>query len=266
MKENMIQEINTSIEPLTKQLLNHSLYPKITKPAHLRCFMEHHVFAVWDFMSLLKFLQEKLTKTTTPWYPVGNPEIRYLINEIVLAEETDLNIDGKRQSHFEMYLKAMQSSGASTKKIEDFLNHVTHGTDIFLVIAVSDLPSSIKNFLLFTFGTISQGEPHKVAAAFTFGREGLIPAMFTSIINKIQQEFPEEDLKLFKYYFDKHIELDADEHGPMAYKMVEELCENDPVKIEEVKEIANHALKSRIALWDGILEEIEASSTVKQYS
>ncbi|RKS55861.1 Protein of unknown function (DUF3050) [Gillisia mitskevichiae] len=257
-RKHMIQELNKTLEPYTKQLLNHPLYSKITRPAHLRCFMEHHVFAVWDFMSLLKHLQNNLTKTTTPWVPVGNPEIRYLINEIVLAEETDLNIEGKRQSHFEMYLEAMRGSGANLKKMEDFLLHVAHGTDIFLVIAVSDLPESIKHFLLFTFGTISQGDLHKVAAAFTFGREGLIPNMFTSIINNIQQQFPEEDLKFFKYYFDRHIELDADEHGPMAFKMVEELCENDPIKINEVKEVAENALKSRITLWDGILKEIES--------
>ena len=78
----MIQEINSTLQPQTKELLNHPLYSKIISPEHLRCFMEHHIFAVWDFMSLLKALQEKLTKTTTPWYPVGNPELRYLINRI----------------------------------------------------------------------------------------------------------------------------------------------------------------------------------------
>ncbi len=258
----MIKEINTSLQPQITNLLHHPLYSKITTPEHLRCFMEHHVFAVWDFMSLLKALQEKLTSTTTPWFPVGNPEIRYLINEIVLAEETDLNLFGKRQSHFEMYLDAMDQSNADRRKIEDFLIQITHGTDVFLVIAASNLPISIKQFLKFTFEVISEGKPHKIAAAFTFGREGLIPDMFTSIIQNIQKQFPEEDLKLFKYYFDRHIELDADEHGPMAFKMVEELCENDPMKMSEVKEVAKEALESRIALWDGILMEIETSVLV----
>ena len=112
-----IKEINGSLEPFTNQLINHSLYKKISTPEHLKVFMEHHVFAVWDFMSLLTALQERLTKTTNPWLPVGNPETRYLINEIVLAEETDLNIHGKRQSHFEMYLDAMEASQANKKKI-----------------------------------------------------------------------------------------------------------------------------------------------------
>ena len=259
----MIKEINESLEPLTNQLLNHSLYKKINTPEQLQVFMEHHVFAVWDFMSLLTSLQEILTKTTNPWLPVGDPEIRYLINEIVLAEETDINIEGKRQSHFEMYLDAMKAAGASQKKIEDLIMQVTHGTDIFLIIATSKLPISIKQFLKHTFEVVYSREPHKIASAFTFGREGLIPDMFSAIIEKVQKNFPEEDLSLFKYYFDRHIELDGDEHGPMAFKMVADLCGDDERKWQEVKATAEKSLKSRLELWDGIEAEIEAESKLE---
>ena len=262
----MINKINSELQPQITQLLNHSLYNKIKSPQHLKCFMEHHVFAVWDFMSLLKSLQEKLTKTSTPWIPVGKPEIRYLINEIVLAEETDENFFGKRQSHFEMYLDAMKKSGASRRKIEDFLLQVTHGTDIFLVIAVSDIPLSVKQFLKFTFEVIAEGKPHNIAAAFTFGREGLIPDMFTSLINSVQENFPGEDLELFKYYFDRHIELDGDEHGPMAFKMVEELCGNDSQKWKEVMETSASCLQSRIELWNGIEKEINEQRSLAKFS
>ncbi len=259
----MIKEINTRLEPLTNQLINHSLYQKISTPEQLQIFMEHHVFAVWDFMSLLTALQEKLTKTTNPWLPVGNPETRYLINEIVLAEETDINMFGKRQSHFEMYLDAMEAAGADKTKIEDFLMQVGHGTDIFLIIAASKLPISIKQFLKTTFETVYSREPHKIASAFTFGREGLIPEMFNSIIGKVQQNFPKEDLSQFKYYFDRHIELDGDEHGPMAFRMVSELCEDDKMKWQEVEATAKKALESRLELWDGIEAEIEAKTKVQ---
>ena len=255
-EKDRINEVNKALRPKINQLLEHSLYQKIKTPEHLQIFMEHHVFAVWDFMSLLTALQEKLTKTTNPWVPVGNPETRYLINEIVLAEETDVNYFGDHQSHFEMYLDAMEKSGADTGRIKDFLLQVHHGTDIFLLIAATKLPLNIKVFLKNTFEVISEEKPHKIASAFTFGREGLIPGMFTSIIENVQQNFPKEDLSLFKYYFDRHIELDGDEHGPMAFRMVEELCGNDEKKWEEVKRTAEEALDARLKLWEGIEEEI----------
>ncbi len=257
----MIQDIHKAIAPYQEELLNHSLYKKLKTPEDLKIFMQHHVFAVWDFMSLLKSLQYDLTKVSTPWYPLGNPEVRYLINEIVLAEETDVNMEGKRQSHFEMYLDAMKTSEASLDQINAFLNHIIHGTDIFLVIAVSEVPDSVKDFLRFTFEIISEGKPHKIAAAFTFGREDLIPDMFTKIIGNIMQNFPKQDLSLFKYYFDRHIELDGDEHGPMALKMIEELCGTDMMKWEEARQTAVGALKKRIILWNGIEQEINSKIT-----
>jgi hypothetical protein len=96
-----IQQINKTIEPQKNILLQHPLYKKVKTIEDLKCFLENHVFAVWDFMSLLKALQSKLTCTTTPGSP-PKPETRYLINEIVVAEESDLSIDGRRQSHYEM--------------------------------------------------------------------------------------------------------------------------------------------------------------------
>ncbi|MDT0675105.1 DUF3050 domain-containing protein [Autumnicola musiva] len=258
----MIQEINENLKPQREQLLNHSLYEKISTPQQLQIFMEHHVFAVWDFMSLLTALQQRFTRTTNPWIPVGDPDVRYLINEIVLAEETDINLEGKHQSHFEMYLDAMTSAGADTRRIKDFLLQVTHGTDIFLIIAAIKLPVSIKQFLKNTFNVISEGKPHNIAAAFTFGREGLIPDMFSSIITNIQKKFPDKDLEQFKYYFDRHIELDGDEHGPMAFKMVEKLCGRDVDKWAQAKNTAEKSLLSRIELWNGIEKEIEEKTLV----
>lgn len=248
--------INNSILPQKELLLQHSLYGKVKTIDDLRHFLEGHVYAVWDFMSLLKALQSKLTCTTTPWLPVGNPEMRYLINEIVLAEETDINAEGQRQSHYEMYLNAMKACGADTSAIEAFLEDVVETQNIFVSIKKSGLHEHIKGFLDFTFRVIDKGHPHEIAAAFTFGREDLIPSMFTEILKNFRDNFPEANLDKLIYYFERHIELDADEHGPMAMQMVTELCGTDTRKWKEVEEVSVMALEKRIALWDAIEENI----------
>ena len=257
----MIHQVLQKIGPLQQEIINHPLYSHIQRPADLHRFMEHHVFAVWDFMSLLKALQIKLTGTTLPWIPVGDPEIRYLINEIVLAEETDLDIDGKRRSHFEMYLNAMSDAGASTKDIKDFVLNISQGKPWYQAAMNIDLPASVRSFLRFTFSVIDSNEPHKIAAAFTFGREDLIPQMFTSLIRSIQRQFPEENLTGFHHYFQRHIELDDDTHGPLALKMIHELCGTDAQKWEEVTETAVQALELRMQLWNGVLKEIQQAET-----
>lgn len=248
--------INKSIQPQKDLLLTHSLYSKVKTIDDLKCFLEGHVYAVWDFMSLLKALQSKLTCTTTPWLPVSNPDIRYLINEIVLAEETDMSADGKRQSHYEMYIDSMEDCGANTTDVKAFLEDVVTTQNIFVSIKQSPLHEKIKDFLNFTFTTIDQGKPHQIAAAFTFGREDLIPSMFTEILRNFQKNFPETNLDKLIYYFERHIELDGDEHGPMAMQMINELCGNDEQKWREVEEISKQALEKRIELWNAIEENI----------
>jgi hypothetical protein len=257
-----IETINKSIQLQKEALLNHSLYQKVQSIEDLHFFLENHVYAVWDFMSLLKALQSKLTCTTTPWFATKNPETRYLINEIVLAEETDLTLDGRRQSHYEMYIEAMESCGANTKGISSFLTEVESIHNIFVAIKKSDLHPNIKAFLDFTFRVIEEGKTHEIAAAFTFGREDLIPSMFTQILKNFQANFPETDLSKLIYYFERHIELDADEHGPMAMKMITELCGTDLKKWKEVEQISILSLEKRIGLWDAIEESIEMKTTL----
>lgn len=225
-----IATINNSIQPQKELLLQHSLYKKVKTVEDLKCFVENHVYAVWDFMSLLKALQTKLTCTTTPWFATSNPNTRYLINEIVLAEESDLTLDGRRSSHYEMYIESMEALNADTSGINNFLIEVGSLQNIFVAIKKSNLHPNIKAFLDFTFRVIDEGKSHEIAAAFTFGREDLIPSMFTEILKNFQANFPETDLSKLIYYFERHIELDADEHGPMAMKMITELCGTDAQK------------------------------------
>ena len=247
-----IATIHQNIQSQKETLLNHPVYAKIQTMDDLHVFVECHVYAVWDFMSLLKGLQSKLTCTTTPWFASPNPQTRYLINEIVLAEESDLTLDGKRLSHYEMYLEAMLACGAETKGINAFLNDVASLHNIFVAIKQSDLHPGIKEFLDFTFRVIEEGKTHEIAAAFTFGREELIPDLFTAILSNFKQNFPDYDLNQLIYYFERHIGLDADEHGPMAMQMITELCGDDEKKWSEVEEIARFSLEKRIVLWNAI--------------
>ncbi len=248
---NPIQEIQRAIQTRQTQLLNHKSYGKIATINDLRLFMEHHIYAVWDFMSLLKALQRDLTCVNLPWMPKGSAEVRHFINEIVLGEESDINWEGKMQSHYEMYLDAMELVGADTSGITDFTQSIDNTSSIFEAIKrLSD--ESVQKFLHFTFSLIAEGKSHKIASAFTFGREDLIPGMFTGIVRNIKMEKGNKGLEAFEYYLDRHIELDGDEHGPLALKLIESLCGDSREKWQEVESTAKEALDLRIALWDSI--------------
>jgi hypothetical protein len=153
-------------------------------------------------------------------------------------------------------MEAMEDCGANTAQINLFLSEINSLKNIFVAIKTSHLHPKIKDFLNFTFNVIEHGQAHEIAAAFTFGREDLIPKMFTSIIKSFQENLPNTDLSKLIYYFERHIELDADEHGPMAMQMIDELCENDPQKWKEVEEVSILSLEKRIGLWDAIEEHI----------
>ncbi|WP_027137117.1 DUF3050 domain-containing protein [Gaetbulibacter saemankumensis] len=245
-----IKTIEKELEPLRTQLNNHKLYSALQSIEDVKIFMEQHVFAVWDFMSLLKALQNQLTTTTLPWVPMANPAIGRFINEIVLGEESDINELGDPKSHYEMYLDAMLQIEASTAQIENFIDAIKTGDSINIAATKSSLQNETRAFIQFTFNVINTNKPHLIASSFTFGREDVIPDMFFQIIN--QSETKNQSYSKLTYYLQRHIELDGDEHGPLSLKMIEELCGEDETKWNEALEIAKLSLTRRIALWDNI--------------
>ena len=247
----MIENLKTEISIYRDQLIKHPIYGNINSISDLKQFMESHVYAVWDFMSLVKKLQMDLTTTTLPWQPPQNNAAARLINEIVWGEETDLDKDGNSVSHFEMYLNAMRQINANTQSIEKLLDRLREGNDIFDTIDRAGLPEYVTNFLNFTFRIIEEGKTHKIAAVFTFGREDLIPDMFISMIKRMNIE-NESKFDQIIYYFERHIEVDGDSHGPMALDMIKNLCGSDPLKWEEAISASKSALQKRISLWNGI--------------
>ena len=251
-----IQNIENQLKPILSDLHMHCVYEKIKDVEDLQIFLEHHVYAVWDFMSLLKYLQMKLTCITLPWTPTENPVTRKFINEIVLGEESDLDYAGKPASHFEQYIDGMMGCNADTSEVYHLIDEIEAGTDIFKAIDDLMIEEKVKDFLRFTFELIKADEVHKVAAAFAFAREGIIPDMFTSLVKNLNEKFPGVLVK-FIYYLERHIELDGDTHGPISMQMIVELCGNDEQKWLDCLEVAEQSLKMRIKLWDSISECID---------
>lgn len=251
-----IDRIEKGLAPLRDQLVHHPLYKKINRPEHLRTFMEQHIYAVWDFMSLLKYLQQKLTCVQVPWVPTSDPASARMINEIVWAEESDVDREGNPASHFELYLKAMEKANADTAKIKRFMAYVMRGEQPGQASRMLSLSPAVTAFLDFTFQTIDRDQLHEVAAVFTWGREDLIPDMFTAIVKDLNRDKSTE-LDDFIYYLERHIALDADEHGPMALQMLENLCGDDQQKWNQCYKVAQKAMKARIGLWDSITRQLD---------
>ncbi|MEV6590058.1 DUF3050 domain-containing protein [Streptomyces acidicola] len=251
MNHEGIDRARAAIEPTRKEVTAHPIYQRMNSRADMATFLEHHVFAVWDFMSLLKSLQRELTCVDVPWVPLGSEVSRRLINDIVLVEESD-ELNGGFTSHFELYRAGMAEADADTTRIDTFLALVKEGHDVPAALRVAQVPAPAAEFVRTTFEIISERPLHCRAAAFAFSREDLIPDMFDQVIKKEGTDrFP-----LFCDYLARHIEVDGEEHTPMAMQMVADLCGEADTRWQEAAETAKLALEARIRLWDGIVEAL----------
>jgi hypothetical protein len=203
---------------LRDRLSDHPIYTAVATPKDLRVFMQHHVYSVWDFMSLIKFLQHHVAPCRWPWTPPQNTEASRFINELVMEEESDEDAGGNGfSSHFELYLGAMEEIGAETQPVRRFVQTAgAQGTE----------------------------------AALALGREHVIPAMFRALLAKIGVS--EADAPIFHYYLNRHIGLDEDFHGPMSLRLLDHFCAGDANRVEEAREAARTAVAARLAFWDGV--------------
>ncbi len=248
-------QVAAAIAGHRQALLNHRLYGGLTSVEQLAVFMQHHAYAVWDFMSLLKALQANLTCVAPPWVPRGEPPLRRLIHEIVMGEESDLLPSGEVASHFELYLRAMREAGADTAGIERFIALIRSGQPVASALVLAGAPAGVRTFVLQTFAWIEKGQVHEIAAAFTYGREDLIPELFNRLVCQLEAQFPAR-LATLRYYLDRHITLDGDEHAELGRRMVDVLCAGDSGREQEAQAAAVRALEARIVLWDGIAEAV----------
>ena len=251
-----------AVEPLRQQLGRHPVYGLVNTQQDLRVFMAHHVFPVWDFMSLVKYLQGVVAPTTMPWAPRGDAAIRRFINEIVMEEESDEGVPGapveyNYASHFELYCDAMREIGADPQPALDLVAlELREGIDAAL--DKGDVPEPAREFMRATFGFIASGKPHVVAAAFSLGREHVIPAMFRSLLERMGVS--KADAPAFHYYLERHIHLDEGSHAPLAMKLLENLCGGDAALIAEAESAAKQALAARIRFWDGVANALGAET------
>lgn len=253
--KNQLDNLIESIEPIRSKLLQHPLYENLTNLDALRFFMEHHVFAVWDFMSLLKSMQAHFCGTTVPWTPTSNALVARMIHEIVLEEETDEDGAGGYASHFELYLRSMQQCNANTVPIKRFLEHIRSGIAVEIALEQIDAPKAVSEFVGHTFSIVNSKDPIQIVSAFTFGRENLLPGVFGQIVEKIDQQSGGE-VAMLRYYLERHIGLDGDVHGPLAERLVCQLCGDVESNWRRAQRAAHQALEYRLKLWDAMSQSL----------
>ena len=250
-----LDDVQRAVQPHIDAIARHPVFHRLTSITALRVFMEHHVFAVWDFMSLLKALQRAVTCIEIPWVPYGDPAVRRFINEIVRDEESDLvPIDGAppvAMSHFELYLRAMERVGAQTTGIHEFLMRLRGGERIGVALTEAPVPDAARQFVLHTMEVVDTTRVHAIAAAFTFGREQAIPAMFLPIVEALDDA--DDRTATLITYLKRHIEMDGDDHGPLSLRLLAGLCGDDRGPWDESTGAAIAALQARKRLWDGVL-------------
>lgn len=258
----MNSSLNLSqIESLQQRLLKHAVYDAVNDRSSLQIFMHHHVYGVWDFMSLLKYLQHVIAPATWPWQPSASVSLRRFVNEIVLGEESDEGLparDGQKKyvSHFDLYCEAMREVQADPAPALEFIS-VVKRSGLETAFASGIPPQPCVEFMRISFGFTATGKAHVVAAAFTFGREHIIPLMFRALLQRMK--ITEQQAPAFFYYLRRHIQMDEESHGPLSMLLLNELCGSDPVRQTEAEAAACDAISARIRFWDGVLHAIEAN-------
>lgn len=263
-------KVKKSLENSRTQLLKHSLYSKVDSIPNARLFLKSHIYAVWDFMSLLKSLQQKLTIVQVPWTPPKSAQSAYFINSIILGEESD-SFDRNKPplSHYELYLNGMKEIGSFSEPVESLINDLQQGLPFEKSLERNSkaysgiIPASTFEFTKKNI-KIAQFEPvHKVASCFLFGREDPIPEIFIKILDKITQAGIE--VPHFKVYLERHIKVDTEDHKPLSENMIKDICGDCSEMWKEVYEAAEEALQARIKFWDGIEKELGKDASLYEY-
>jgi hypothetical protein len=249
------------VRALQEVLDRHPVYGAVRDLEDLRLFMSHHVYSVWDFMSMLKYLQYRVTPAALPWAPTGRAAVRRFINALGLEEESDEGLPDRAgsatyTSHFELYCRAMGEVGADLEGPRSFVA-LAREQGVRAALEAGIAPAAARAFMATTFDLIEDDRPHRVAAAFALGREHIIPGMFRALLKELRVSAREAPA--LHYYLHRHIHLDEDFHAPLSLLLLDALCAADPLKLREAEEAACEAIEARIRLWDGVLASLQSS-------
>lgn len=248
--------LTESLAPDRARVTGHALYSALRDLDDLRLYTSRHVFAVWDFMSLLKRLQRDLTCVELPWQPVPDRSAARLVNEIVLTEESDEDDRGGYCSHYELYLCGMRELEADRGPIERFQAALRELGDVEAALAASEAPAACARFVRATWRVASRGGLHEVAAAFALGREDVIPDMFVELVREAKLCAPGR-FETLRHYLERHIHIDGSLHTPLALELLVRLGGHDETRWRAMETAARQALRERCLLWDAVLAELE---------
>jgi Protein of unknown function (DUF3050) len=216
--------LSEQISPIRKTLVTHPVYTELCDLQSLRI-------------------------VTIPWLPPKDIFSARLVNDIVLAEETDEVSPGRFMSHFDLYLAGMKEIGANIIPIQSFIQKLQLGEPVPIALDNLAIPATTKAFVLSTMEATLKST-HEVAATFLLGREDLIPCMFRRILQSLDES--SLDCKQLSLYLERHTHLDEDIHKPMGEQLLKHLCGNEEHKWEQSTIAAKKALLGRISLWNGL--------------
>jgi hypothetical protein len=262
MADSVLELLRLEQDPASREVVSladavrgHSVFSQLRTLQHIRLFMEHHVWCVWDFMSLLKSIQAEVAPITVPWKVPEDCESARLVNEIVVGEEGDDGPDGAPISHFELYMRGMRAAGANTGAMDRFLEGMAAGASWSEALTRAEPPKASVNFVRTTLEIARASVPERVAA-FTVGREEIIPGMFRSIVDEHSQNMLASgdggDLSRFVWYLQRHIDVDGNRHGPMSSRLFERVCMKAPETRALALQTATRVLTRRLELWDAV--------------
>lgn len=249
-----LDDLRAALSSDREALLAHPIYRAVDSVPRLRRFMSHHVFAVWDFMCLAKRLQRDLTSLDELWLPPARPSLARFINSVVHGEESDVDPDGAAASHFGLYLAAMEEVSAPTAPAERFIALLRAGGDPSASLVAVEASPAVRTFVAHTLDTVRHGTTIDVLSSFLFGREDLIPDMFSRLLPQWAES---RQARRFAYYVERHIELDGDEHGPAGLRALAEMAGHDSGAWRAAADAARAAMIARIALWDGVHADLK---------